>query len=275
MINPSLSIITTSLNRRSLLRKTLDSVLVQQYPAIEQLVMDGGSTDGTIELLREYEPKFQRRGYPFRWLSEKDSGQGEAMNKGLRIAGGDYLTILNSDDFLSTNGLDYFMSTLARYPTIDFIYGNHDTIYADGRRATINHRQYSLADILYRAYQIPQSSAIFRRSFIDIVGGFDESLHFVAEHELFLRIVKAGVRPFYLPVVLQVTVEHPQRKATADARQGWQETKKINFRHGCGYWSRFYLLYLKGVYLNWLFDPFRKRLPEVYGMVKYVFNKIV
>lgn len=274
MNQPTLTIITTSLNRRALLQKTLDSVLRQSYPAIEQLVIDAVSQDGTVELLQEYESRFRRRGMQFRWFSELDSGQGEAMNKGLRRATGEFVMILNSDDFLNNDVLATFMTVLEQDPTIDFIYGNHDTLYEDGRRFTVVHHLYSLRDILRNAYQIPQSSAIFRHSFIDRVGGFDESLRHVAEHELFVRLVKAGARLQYLPVVLQVTLEHAGRKTTVHAARSWRETKEVNFRHGGGYFSRFYVLYLKNVYFNWLFEAIRGISPRVYGELRKLFNRI-
>ncbi len=275
MRNLSLSIITTSLNRNILLTKTLESVLAQSYPAIEQIVVDGGSNDGTRELLGVFEERFRKKKFGFRWISEKDSGQGEAMNKGLKMASGDFAMILNSDDFLyESDAVARYMKVVAGNPAIDAIYGDHESLFEDGKRRVIRHRQYSLEDILMRACQVPQSAAIFRKAFIDRVGGFDESLHHVAEHELFLRMMKSGARFSYFPCILQVTLEHAGRKTGAFGTRAWRETKKVNFRNGASYFSRFYLIYLKNVYFRWFWDVAQKYFPGLYRVIKGVFNRL-
>ncbi|MBI3589606.1 MAG: glycosyltransferase [Candidatus Liptonbacteria bacterium] len=271
---PLLSIITTSLNRRVLLEKTLASVLEQTYPHIEQLVIDAKSTDNTILLLKNCEAKFQKRGFLFSWISERDSGQGEAMNKGLQKATGEYITILNSDDFLVPGAIQDFMSQLISHPNIDLIYGNHDTLFPSGEQTTIHHRPYTLNDIINGACQIPQSSAIFKRKFINQVGGFDESLRHVAEHDLFLRIVKSGAKLLYYPRVFQVTLEHEGRKTTSSHARSWRETKKVNFRNGASCRSRFYFLYLKNVYFQWFFGFLKNHFPKIHNRIKNLFHTL-
>ena len=274
MKKPFISIITTSLDRKELLRKTLKSVLSQSWPAVEQIVVDGVSKDGTVELLRDFEEQFAEKRYRFVWVSEPDSGQGEAMNKGLRGARGDFAMILNSDDFLFRDSVAGFMGVFMSHPEVDVVYGNHETLYEDGRCELIRHRAYSLDDVLRRGYQIPQSAAVFRRSLIDRVGGFDESLRHVAEHDLFLRMMKSNAKFLYIPLTLQVTLEHGGRKTTAFGARAWRETKKVNFKYGGSFLSPFYALYLKNVYFQWFWEFMKKSFPRFYIALKRGFYKV-
>ncbi len=267
----SISIITTSLNRRNLLKKTLESVLEQSCENVEQVVLDGASTDGTAELLKSFEGHFKKRGYRFSWISEKDSGQSEAMNKGLKKAMGDFIMILNSDDYLEPASLSGFMEELARRPEIDLIYGNHGQIFENGTYRVISHKLYNLHDVVSRGYQIPQSAAIFRRALLDKTGGFNTSLRHVAEHDLFVRMMKSGVRVFYLPRILQTTLEHSGRKTVTSGASAWEETKRVNFSHGAGYFSRFYFLYVKEVYFGGFFRFLAKKAPWLHRALKRLF----
>jgi glycosyltransferase involved in cell wall biosynthesis len=271
---PFLSIITTSFNRRDLLKKTLDSVLAQTYPNVEQLVFDAASSDGTADLLKSYEQKFAAKKYEFRWVSEKDSGQGEAMNKALAVATGDFVMILNSDDFLEDDSLAVFMNGLAREPKIDLLYGDHFQIFADGTKRRIGHRLYSLDDVVQRGYQIPQSSAIFRRSLLMRTGNFNTLLKVVAEHDLFVRMLRAGARAKYITEPLQTTLEHDQRKSGVLGLASLEETRRVNFSHGARYASRFYVLYLKERYTGGLFQMIKKHAPRLHASIKRIFQFI-
>jgi len=268
----SISIVTTSFNRRDLLKKTLDSVLAQTYPHVEQLVFDAASPDGTADLLRSYEQKFAAKKYAFRWVSEKDSGQGEAMNKALAVAMGDFVMILNSDDFLEGDSLAVFMNELARDPKVDLLYGDHFQVFADGTKRRISHRLYSLDDVVRRGYQIPQSATIFRRSLLTRTGNFNTLLKVVAEHDLFVRMLRAGARAKYITEPLQTTLEHDQRKSGVLGLASLEETRRVNFSHGARYRSRFYLLYLKERYAGRAFRMIEKRAPRMYAGIKRTFH---
>lgn len=271
---PLLTIITTSLNRRDLLKKTLDSVLDQNYPSVEQLVIDAGSQDGTVELLKEYEKKFQDKYYQFRWLSEKDSGQGEAMNKGLRMAGGEFVTILNSDDILKNGSVEKFMERLIENPALDFIYGSVGVI--DEQRKELPNRYcyrfFSLADCVRRGYQIPQSACVFKKSLIKKAGYFDETLNHVTEYDLFVRFIRSGAQYDYIDEIFQYILEHPGRKTLVGYKNSWRETLAVNLRNGGSHFSRFYCLYLKNVYFNGVFNFLRKKSPFFYCWLKKIFT---
>lgn len=273
---PLLTIITTSLNRVQLLEKTLRSVLEQDYPNIEHIIIDGGSTDGTVDLLKKYEKKYTKKGYTLRWISEKDSGQAEAMNKGLRLVKGEFISILNSDDYFEKGAVKKLMNVFTESSDVDIVYGNTGIIFEDEtkKKKLVSYKTFDLKDILYKGYQIPQPGCIFRKSLIDKVGGFDENLHHVAEHELFLRFLKAGAKTHHINTLVETILEHKGRKTIKDYKKSWEETKKVNFRHGGKYFSRFYILYLKNRYFNSFFKVIEKISPNLYLLIKKIFYKI-
>lgn len=135
----TISIITATYNSSSTIRDTFESVLRQEYQNIEYIVIDGGSTDGTIEIIKQYEPKFNGR---MKWISEPDKGIYDAMNKGICKASGEIVGILNSDDFYSSdNILSVVAQQFSQDSTIDAIYG--DIIYVDWNDTTRILRHYS------------------------------------------------------------------------------------------------------------------------------------
>jgi glycosyltransferase involved in cell wall biosynthesis len=268
-----LSIITTSLNRVLLLKKTLESVLAQTYPSIEQVVVDAGSHDGTREVLQQFEARFKEKGFGYTWISEKDSGQGEGMNKGLRMATGEFVMILNSDDFLvDDRAVREYMEVLEKNLEVDLLYGNHENLYEDGRRTLITHHLYSMNAMVNKGYQIPQSAAILRRSLVLQAGGFDQALHHVAEHDLFLRMLRAGAQSMYFPRTLQVTLEHAGRKTNTNTARAWRETKMVNRRNGGSFFSKFELVYIKNVYAGGFFSFLERHTPGLYQGIKRVFT---
>ena len=275
MTQPTLTILTTSFNRKALLEETMKSVLRQDYPAIEHIVIDGGSTDGTSELLKSYEEKYQAKGYAFIWVSEKDSGQAEAMAKGIKKVTGEFLCLLNDDDVLAApDAVATFMRTFADHPDVDFVYGDNYAFYKDtGRTVLVRYRFYTLDDMLNKGYQIPQCSCIFRTSLMAKVGSFDQKLRHVAEHELFLRFAKAGAKFYYLSEPLQTILEHEGRKTNVAPRSALIETRNVHLRNGASRFSRFYILYLRDRYFGGFFNMLRTRAPGLFNFVKKIFNK--
>lgn len=115
------SIVTTSFNSSSTLRDTINSVLSQSYPDIEYIVKDGGSTDGTIDILKEYEPKFHGS---MKWVSKKDNGIYDGMNQGIEMATGDIIGILNADDFFTSNDVIEKAAKNIESKNVDAVYGD-------------------------------------------------------------------------------------------------------------------------------------------------------
>ena len=116
-----ISIITATYNSEKTLRDTLDSILAQTYPDIESIIVDGASKDGTMDIVREYEPKFQGR---MHWISEPDKGIYDAMNKGIKMASGDVIGVLNSDDFYHDERVVEDIANAFIQKNVECVYGN-------------------------------------------------------------------------------------------------------------------------------------------------------
>ena len=180
------SIVTPSFNQSSFLERTIRSVLEQDYPDIEYLVVDGGSTDGSLDIIKRYADRLAW------WTSEKDRGQAEAITKGFAHARGEIVAWLNSDDYYLPGAVTAAVKVLETAPQAGMVYG--DMLAVDEFDRTINtlkYHQLSLVDLL--CFQIIGQPAVFmRRSSFDKAGGLDISLHFLLDHQLWIRIAEQG-----------------------------------------------------------------------------------
>lgn len=185
---PRISIITPSLNQVAYIGQTIESVINQGYPNLQYIVMDGGSTDGTVQLLREYDDDLL-------WVSEKDNGQSHAINKGLELADGGVVSYLNSDDYLTADSLEQVGRYFQSHPEAAWLTGKCRIVDQNGheiRRFVTNYKNMWLRMANYSSLQIlnyiSQPSTFWRRSVVDKVGYFDERLHYAMDYDLWLRI---------------------------------------------------------------------------------------
>lgn len=193
---PRISVVTPSFNQATFLEETIRSVLLQGYPNLEYIVVDGGSTDGSIDIIRRYGPWLAC------WISEPDAGQTDAIRKGVRQSSGEILAWLNSDDLYCPDALKTVGAFLAVNPGIGLLYGDCEMIDEGGRaKGQFSVRQGDLAELLGENY-IPQPSAFCRRDAWEAVGGPDPALHYVMDYDLWIRQLLNGVRASYLPSVL-------------------------------------------------------------------------
>jgi glycosyltransferase involved in cell wall biosynthesis len=194
---PGISVVIPCFNRAHYLRATLDSVLDQNHSRIECIVVDGGSTDGTIEILESYGDKIS-------WISEPDDGHAAAINKGWRMGNEGILAWLNADDvWVTPDGAAMAAQLLASNPDIDVVYGNCGAINDDGEIVGASYvREWNLEHAVeYCDHCIPQPAAFIRRSIIEKVGWLDESIESGKDHDLWLRIgLKGALKHF--PVTL-------------------------------------------------------------------------
>lgn len=191
---PRISIVTPNLNQGRFLEATIRSVVDQNYPALEYIIQDGQSTDESLEIIRRYAPRLSH------WISEPDSGQANAINRGMQHATGDILAYLNSDDLLLPGSLAYVARYFATHPEVDVVYGHRVLIDDDGqdigRWVLPPHDD----DILAYVDYVPQETMFWRRSLWERVGGrLDEAFHFAMDWDLILRFREAGAKFQRLP----------------------------------------------------------------------------
>jgi glycosyltransferase involved in cell wall biosynthesis len=214
------SIITPSYNQAPFLEQTIQSVLEQDYPDIEYIVVDGGSTDNSAEIIKKYA---DRLAY---WISERDSGQAEAINKGFARANGEILAWLNSDDYYMRSTISVVVKCFEQNPDVVMLYG--DMLAVDGEGQTINvlkYKQLSLEDLL--CFQIiGQPSVFFRGSALEKTGLLDPSFHFMLDHHLWIRLAQQG-RVLHVPQVWSAARYHPQAKNRAKAAMFGREAFRV------------------------------------------------
>jgi glycosyltransferase involved in cell wall biosynthesis len=208
-VKPKLSIITPSFNQVAFIEKTLRSVLDQGYENLEYLVVDGGSTDGSADVIRRYEDRLAW------WVSEPVRGQTEALNKGLRRATGDVVAYINSDDYYLPGAFEAAVHTLENSDRL-WVVGTARFDDADGRTDSRwvpaiprRGRHWWMLD----PWGVPQAASFWRRDAFDRFGLFREDMHYVFDTEFGLRLAYAGELPEIIDRELAVRVEHEQAKS--------------------------------------------------------------
>jgi glycosyltransferase involved in cell wall biosynthesis len=235
---PRISIVTPSYNQGHFIEETIRSILLQRYPNLEYIVIDGGSTDGTLEIIKKYEPWISH------WVSERDKGQSDAINKGFRIAHGEIIAWLNSDDTYHPDALGTVAEAFINDSSSAMIYGGCDIIDEYGARNT----QYPSRDfdlkILITAWNfIPQPATFFRRDAYESVGEVDVSLHYSMDRDLWIRIGRQFRTKRIEPVLANIRY-YDDCKTAAISREGRRERLAICRKYGGTIFSRVYRPYL-------------------------------
>jgi glycosyltransferase involved in cell wall biosynthesis len=202
---PLVTIVTPSYNQVRYLEATLRSVLEQDYPRIEYLVVDGASSDGSVEVIRRYADRLDW------WVSEKDSGQSEAINKGLRRARGEFVGWLNSDDVYLPGAISAAVKAFESHPEAGLIYGDALAIDTDGKPFNLMRaRQYTLADLM-AFHIICQPAAFMRRSVLEAVDYLDPAYQLLMDNLLWMCMAqKAPI--VYVPQTWAGARYHDQAK---------------------------------------------------------------
>ena len=235
---PRISIVTPSYNQGQFIEETIRSVLLQGYPNLEYIIIDGGSTDNSVEIIKTYEPWLTY------WISEPDRGQSHAINKGIEKATGDWIAWLNSDDIYLPDALFKIATTIAQSTQpIAWIVGT--TIYTDQElRETarfepgvyITSGKQKKYDVLSwidfvcvkrSRITLPQPSSFWLRSAVLQAGGIDESLIYAMDLELYGRLAYQGFRPVLLKEVLACFRTHHEQKTSNYPIPFWEEELKI------------------------------------------------
>ena len=219
-----LSFVIPTRNQAQFIGQCIESCLAQHIADSEIVVVDGASTDDTRDVLARY-------GDRIRWISEPDRGQSDALNKGVRMARGELIAWINSDDYYaSPQAIALLLGAFDAEPGVDIAYGNGERVTADGQplgpyRARVISR---LAEIVtHPASFVLQPAVLFRRQLFLDVGALDESLHYTMDYELWIRLFAAARTTRYVPEVIACARYHSDAKSIAAMGKQIRETYKV------------------------------------------------
>ncbi len=220
------SLITPCLNSASTISQTLASLKAQTYKDWEYIIIDGGSSDGTLAVIAR-----ERADLPLTLVSEPDQGIYDAMNKGIGRASGDIIGILNADDFYADkNVLTKVAAAFASHPETEIVYGDLEIVKADNPEKTVRRwraGQYR-PERLRRGWIMPHPACFVKRTAYEKYGGFNPSFRLAADYEFLLRLLKRhGLKPVYIPEILVIMrAGGLSGRDLKQRRQGWRELKR-------------------------------------------------
>lgn len=248
---PLVSIITPSFNQADFLEATIQSVLEQSYPHIEYIIIDGGSTDGSVDIIKKYEGQIAS------WVSEQDKGQTDAINKGFSKAKGDILAWINSDDaYANPNAVADAVNFLIANPEVAMVYADCNFIDEQGKIiGKFASRQTDYAKLRTGYVHIPQQTMFFRAKYWKELGPLDPSFYFAMDYDLWVRIAKhAPIK--YLPGKTWANFRiHTSSKTNVNDERGWKEMLRVHYRDGGSFFSpivgKYYLRKVIGPLWKW------------------------
>ncbi len=241
---PLVSIITPSLNQASFLEQTLKSVHSQDYPHLEHIVIDGGSTDGSLEIIRAHEGRIAS------WVSEPDQGQSDAINKGFARARGEVVAWLNSDDLYYPGAVSRAMARFAADPKLDIVYGDGALITSDGAFLGYMHQvePFNRHRLLSCYNYISQPTTFFRRATLERLGWLDTGLNYIMDWDLWCRLADAGCKFRYEPSLLAADRQYPATKTRSGGEKRLAEIRALGRRYGRSWLPHGYFAYAASYY---------------------------
>lgn len=214
------SIITPSYNQAKYLEQTIQSVLTQDYANIEYILIDGDSKDGSIDIIKKYQDKLAY------WVSEKDKGQADAINKGFAKANGEIIAWINSDDYYLPNTISQAVKSFDENPDVVLVYGNMLAVDENGKTFnTFNYKQLSLEDLI--CFQIiGQPAVFFRRSALHKTNGLNLDFHFLLDHLFWIELAQHG-KILHMNQTWSAARYHAEAKNRAKAAEFGKEAFRI------------------------------------------------
>lgn len=258
MSQPLVSIITPSYNQVVYLEETIRSVLSQDYPNIDYIIVDGGSTDGAVDIIQRYADRLAW------WISEPDQGQTDAINKGFAHARGEILAWLNSDDTYLPYAIAEAVEYLQSHPDIGMVYGDANLVDQNG--AVIGKfpaRQTDYKRLRQGYVHIPQQTAFFRASLWRQVGPLDPTFYFAMDYDLWVRLARLAPIEYYPRLWANFRLHHSGKSIVADDRC-WPEMLRVHYREGGNRLSPIvFKAKIRPVIYSWLPMRLRIRLRQI------------
>lgn len=220
---PKVSIITPSYNQGQFIEETIRSILLQGYPNLEYIIMDGGSKDNSVEIIRKYEPWLTS------WVSERDRGQSHAVNKGFERSTGHISAWMNSDDTYEKGALSAVVNLMVKNTDIDVVYGNVKIINENSEtQAEMRSVPFHTQAFLYDTVHIAAQSAVFwRNDLFKQVGMVDENIKYAMDRELLIRFIEAGAKFQFIHTILGTYRCHGESKTFGSQDESESELLKI------------------------------------------------
>ncbi|MCF2626454.1 glycosyltransferase [Fusobacterium mortiferum] len=240
-----ISIITANFNREKTLARTIESVLNQTYDEIEYIIIDGKSTDSSIKIIEDYKEKFLKKGYEYKYISEKDTGIYNAMNKGIKIATGDIIGIIGSDDWYEANTLELVNKEFEKDKELKMVYGVLRTVKNNKFKKVMGD---------YESYGIGQHPTVFLKKELYDLYIYDESYKIAADTDLLLKLKKIKVKSKFIDKIL-----------TNFTEEGISSTDLLNVK----------LEDLKARYINGEISKFKKNKKYISLYFKYFKKKMI
>ena len=224
ILDPLVSVVTPSLNHAAYIGQAIDSVLAQDYPNIEYTIIDGGSTDGTLAILKQYSGRIT-------WISEPDQGLYDAMNKGWALSHGEFVGYLNSDDKLCPGAIGLMVNYLQEHPDTGLVYGDYYRIDEAGK---VLERVWSgdsnLETLLRHGNTIFTGAMLLRRSLLEEVGWMDVRLKYAADYDFCARVARQH-RIGHIHQPLAMFRIHTGSKSQNSRWEMWRETLDVSYKY--------------------------------------------
>lgn len=225
---PKISVITPSLNQGRFLEQCLQSVLAQNYPNLELIVIDGGSKDQSLDIIRRYAPQITH------WVSEPDAGQSDAINKGFRIASGELVAWLNADDFYLQDSLHQVAAAFQQHPNASFIFGDGIRVDEQGQKKSIfwegQQPFFDRKALIFGLNYILQPASFINLRCLQEIGYLNPTLQYGMDTDLWIRL--SGVaEPIAIPAILAASREYGETKTSSGSFARIEELRKITEEH--------------------------------------------
>lgn len=232
-----ISIIIPTYNCGQYLEKAILSVLNQPYQDKELIVIDGNSNDNTIEIIKKYSEQIK-------WISEKDSGQAEAANKGFKMATGEIVTWLNADDYYELDIFNDVVGEFKKDETVVVVYGKCNTVDLGGKTIIKNTppEEITTKKMITGGNFINQPASFLKKDAVEKVGYLDEKLNYWMEYDLFIKLSKIGKLSFINKTLSSFTKREDQKSDRKNKKEMNKKIININLKHGGSKLSKFFFL---------------------------------